>query len=89
MPRTSTFSVRCTPEEKARWQNAAGDEKFNSWVKRSLNDASELEEALAREKREAQRERQQTFEDAFPQKRAEPDCPKWPEYCYKHAMKHV
>jgi len=38
--KSTTFTVRCTPEEKARWQNAAGDMKFNSWVKSALNEAA-------------------------------------------------
>jgi hypothetical protein len=90
MAKSTTFSVRSTPEEQARWREAAGDQKFNSWVKRALNDAADLEAALDRERSQAQDARREVAETAFPQmKKKAIKCPT-PKgaFCYAHNMRH-
>lgn len=86
MARTQTFSVRATPDEIARWREAAGETRFNDWVKMALRDQASLDEATARERKSSQRDRQQTLTVTFPQGSS---CPKDGGYCYTHDTRHV
>lgn len=48
---TKVYPLRASPVERARWQSVADAAglSFNAWLRRSLNAAAELEEALRRQ----------------------------------------
>ena len=57
---TKVYPLRAQESERARWQSVADSAglSFNAWLRRSLNTAADLEEALRRQEvRDADREK--------------------------------
>lgn len=68
MAKSKTKTIRASFEEWGRWEAAAGDISFNTWVKNALNSQAELDAALEREQRGRQEERARIVKKSNPQK---------------------